>query len=918
LTTGDAFSLNNQPHEEPQENSTFGVGGLLGQNSGNSGQPARDSGGLLADQRVGSLAICTVILKNYLAYARCLTESFLAQVPNGRVYVLLVDQIDGYFDPAREKFTCITVAELGIPGFESLAFRYTVVELSTAVKPFFLEYLFRHYGMSKLCFFDPDIIIYSSLAYLADSLDTANILLTPHLSGFLDDEHRPNELNILQAGAYNLGFIALANNDQIERFLKWWQRKLILYSASDIAQGLFTDQRWIDLVPTLFEGVQIIHDAGYNVAYWNLSHRKIELQQGEFRVNGGPLAFFHFSGYTPDRENSVSRHQNRFEMSDVGEAKTLFYDYATRLRQAGYDQIKSWPYAFGYFSDGISIPDFARSLYRETSAATARWPDPFNVQISDNYRDWLNEFPEQALGEGVPKLTRLAREIYQRQLDLQQAFPDLAGSHRLAYAVWLIESGPKQIGLPDIFLDPLRQATQESASYAQRAAPLRASGARSRALTWLLSLNYSATGRLLKRALGASGVQWLKTRFWGAYRNHFLPPTTRMPQGQSKQTRFSITDVGVNVIGYLRSETGMGEAMRSTLRALAAINYPVAATAITRNDLARKADRTFEYALVGHPYSVNLFHVNAEQTLVIRRELGPEFFQNKCNIGYWYWETAAFPAIWRNRFELFSEIWVASSFTQQTLAAVSPVPVLRIRPAIQVNQFAGCDRAQLGLPEDRFLFLFTFDMLSIVERKNPLGLLAAYERAFGRSAPHTGLVIKANNFRQSKAVAAALGLEPDFHVRFREAVGALGGILLIEELDRPVVTDLHRLCDCYISLHRSEGFGLSLAESMYLGKPCIATGYSSNLDFMTAHNSFLVQSRLVELQQDYGPYQKGTVWAEPDLDHAASLMQSVVANPEEARARGQKAAEDIRAWYDPALAGTEIANRLKLIANWAA
>jgi glycosyltransferase involved in cell wall biosynthesis len=862
------------------------------------------------ESNTSTLAICTIISKNYLAHARCLTDSFLAHHPEGRVFVLLVDSFDGYFDPSQEKFITVNIQELDIPKFKPFAFRYSVVELSTAVKPFFLEFLFEKFRVSKLCYFDPDIIIYSPLEQISKLLDSASIVLTPHLSGFLNDEDRPNELNILQAGAYNLGFIGLSQTDQLSIFLKWWQRKLLKYSTSDIAQGLFTDQRWIDLAPTLFTGVHILHDTGHNVAYWNLYHRQVRRNAENFTVNNTPLCFFHFSGYSPDYPNMLSKHQNRFKMDEVGEAKELYYSYAKQLLAAGYEAAKTWSYGLGFFDDKVAIPDFARWLYRETDPDGDRWTDPFDVNQTGCYRDWLNSSADDVEDQFHPQLTRLALEVYQRRADLQQAFPRINQEHRLAFAVWFIESGKDQLGLHDFFLQPIRRAVEPPAA--------------SRNLSWrlpdawrllsriLLRLNYSRFGRAIKKVVGVEFIERLKSLFLGIYRRQF----TARPSGMGKSGRLSFQNTGVNVAGYLRSETGMGEAMRSTLRSLISVNYPTRVTTITKNDLARKEDRTFEHIASGNPFPINLLHVNAEQSVVIHNELGPDFFQNKYNIGYWYWETASFPEIWHNRFDLYNEIWVASTFTQSTLSAVAPIPVIRMRPSIQIDQFSGYSRSHFGLPDNCFIFLFTFDMLSIAERKNPASLFAAYRQAFGKSSPHVKLVIKANNFTRSKQVASALGLEPSFHEQFAESIQLVGGSLLTDEMDRPVLNDLYRECDCFISLHRSEGFGLSLAESMYLGKPCIATAYSSNVDFMTAQNSYLVNYQLVELPQDYGPYKKGTCWAEPDVNHAAALMQAVVENRREAEERGQIAAADIRRLYNPTVTGADMVNRFKLISSW--
>jgi len=174
--------------------------------------------------------ICTIVAKNYLPQARCLTESFLEHHPEGQVFVLLVDKIDGYFDPLQEQFTTIELKDLDIPELKSMVNRYKIIELCTAVKPFFLQYLFDRYKYNKICYFDPDIYFYQSVEdEIWKKLDRDRIILTPHLLAPIDDECYPNEIAIMQAGIYNLGFIGLRKHTEVEKLLSWWHSKLVKY-----------------------------------------------------------------------------------------------------------------------------------------------------------------------------------------------------------------------------------------------------------------------------------------------------------------------------------------------------------------------------------------------------------------------------------------------------------------------------------------------------------------------------------------------------------------------------------------------------------------------------------------------------------------------------------------------------------------
>ncbi len=364
----------------------------------------------------------------------------------------------------------------------------------------------------------------------------------------------------------------------------------------------------------------------------------------------------------------------------------------------------------------------------------------------------------------------------------------------------------------------------------------------------------------------------------------------------------------------LRETVDLGEAARNTLRALRSHGYPAAYTDL-KYELARQTDQSCDDFPEGNPYAANLIHANADQVPDVIKTVGSDFFADKYNIGYWFWELTSFPERWQEHASCFNEIWVASSFTQATLAPLLPIPVVRMRPCIEVKPAEGTDRHTLGLPENRFIFLFTFDILSICERKNPWAVIEAYRQAFGTASQETMLVIKVNNLQSALGLEKALGLELGFEIKLAQAIHSVSGILLEAQLDRSVVNALYNCCDCFVSLHRSEGFGLSLAESMYLGKPCIATAYSSNMDFMTPANSYLVDYQLVTLERDYGPYQTGSVWAEPDVRSAAGLMRRVIENPEEAARKGNLAAADIRRFYSADRAGREMIRRLELVAH---
>jgi glycosyltransferase involved in cell wall biosynthesis len=358
---------------------------------------------------------------------------------------------------------------------------------------------------------------------------------------------------------------------------------------------------------------------------------------------------------------------------------------------------------------------------------------------------------------------------------------------------------------------------------------------------------------------------------------------------------------GVAVLGYLRGELGIGESARLMVAALQAAGVPHAAVPIEQGLLSRRSSGGDPPtpAAAATRFDTSLVCVNADLTPAVAAAV-PELFDGRRRIGMWYWEVEEFPRSQHGGFDHVDEVWVATDFVRRAVEPHSPVPVRIVTPPLpQRGAEPTLTRADLGLP-DRPLFLFSFDFLSTAERKNPWGLIDAFRLAF---APDEGpvLVIKSINADRRPAAAERLRLH---------AAGHPDVLLLEEYLDAAGRDALVALCDVYVSLHRSEGLGLTMAEAMARGKPVIATGYSGNLQFMTEENSFLVPWVPVAIPPDAEPYPAGGTWADPDLPAAAAAMRLVIQRPDVAAARGARAAADIATLHSPAAAGREAARRL--------
>ena len=321
-------------------------------------------------------AACTIISRNYLSHAKVLADSYLKQAPEGRFYLLVVDDMPEHVD--LDLRVCkVSLADLEVENVFDLCFKYNVTELCTAVKPSFLRLVFDRFLEDQVIYFDPDILIFDQLRTLSAALDHADIVLTPHLlKPIPQDGRRPSEQDILIAGAYNLGFIALRQSDQVQSLLEWWEERLRDQCRIDPARGLMTDQRWVDLVPGLFPSTTLLRDDTYNVAYWNLHERAITRLLEQFFVNGRPLNFFHFSGFDPARPSVLSKHQDRTELIEGSALFDLFQLYAVLQYGSGYESFSKLGYGFSEFDNGIAVHPLLRQLYLdlEPRARAVRQP----------------------------------------------------------------------------------------------------------------------------------------------------------------------------------------------------------------------------------------------------------------------------------------------------------------------------------------------------------------------------------------------------------------------------------------------------------------------------------------------------------------------------------------------------------------
>jgi len=334
------------------------------------------------------LAVATVVAKSFLSLARVLADSFRRYHPETPFFVLLSDEVDGYFDPASEPFQVLRLADLDIPDLARFRFHYTRQELMYAATPYLLTYLLER-GFSGAAFLKQESLVVGDLTPVLELLGRRSIVLTPHLlEPLCGKEGIERELNILQSGVYNVGFLGVSATPTARAFLTWWRERLFEHCRHEVPRGIHFEQRWLDLVPAFFDDVEVVRDPGFNVAHWNLPERKVMVGGDGVTVDGHLGRFFRFSGFDPERPDAVTRYNDRLSMSNVGGAAEIFRRYVRLLEAAGYHETKGWPYAYGQFANGRPIGERARYLYRRLGRRADRFGDPFTTASLDNFFRW--------------------------------------------------------------------------------------------------------------------------------------------------------------------------------------------------------------------------------------------------------------------------------------------------------------------------------------------------------------------------------------------------------------------------------------------------------------------------------------------------------------------------------------------------
>ncbi len=740
---------------------------------------------------------------------------------------------------------------------ETLLARYALEDLAVLLLPRLLEH-YTGQCLGPVLHLPSSVWVLDRLDPIESALSTRSVLLAPRMSGDVPgDGLEPSRAQMEVAGRMDETIVGVDGGPGAEGFLVWWKRHVEQTLGSPDARETGArpeDRHWLarylELAPARF-ATAVLEDPGCNLSMWNLHDHALQRDGERVIVDGHwPLRFLNLPGFDPARPHRLAAMASRARVSRSPVLHELCERYARELRDAGWESLDRREEVGRRLADGLVYDDSLRAAYASALALGEGPEDVFSEEGTREFLAWLKGPAPVGARHGINRYLfhRIARE----RPDVLRVYGDLDGDDGAGYVEWCWAFGREELAIPDRFMPP---------------APGRALTS-----TRAADSNAAPAGAVPRGAVD-------------------LPPA------DSLATADEAGGLAVRLTGYLGHTLGLGAAARGYVQALGAAGVPVTTASVPLHHLELPVKLAAEYGRHGYDdlvhhgsHGFEIVAVNADELPDFVERLGEDYFEGP-RIGIWGWETNAIPPRWQRAFALVDQLWVYTTFMAQNIGAVAPIPVVALPPPVRTPDVTAAP-TRLGIPEG-FTFLFVFDYLSTIQRKNPVGLIEAFKLAF---APDEGpqLLIKTINgplrpLAEEEVLWAAHGRQ-DIHVVDRS--------LSAQELD-----GLMAGCDCYVSLHRAEGFGLTMAEAMAIGKPVIGTGYSGNVDFMNADNSYLVDYTIGRVGPDCEIYPPEGEWADPSIEHAARLMRRVLENPEEAARIGARAGEDIARMLSPEATG---------------
>ena len=375
--------------------------------------------------------IFTIVSRNYAAQAATLMESLALAEPKVRRVVVATD---GPIPALEAHAEVIDAANVGAP-FTAMCVYYDALELNTAVKPYVFKHLLAQPGVTSVTYLDPDIYVYRPLDGVREGLAQAQLVLTPHVTRPLLGDANPNDQAILRSGVYNLGFCAGRAEPKVMELMSWWADRCRFDCRVDLVNGLFTDQKWMDLSPGFVDSVAIHRAPDMNLAYWNFEGRTLARGKDGWTVDGQPLTFFHFSGFDPLRPKVLSKHQNRVSVPHGSALAELLAEFAEAMLKNGHVTTSPIPYLHNRFASGRPVSP----LMRRRALRAARAGEAFETGLSDETEAWFDAPDPHAAEPGLPDLTRLMEQVW-RENPATAPFDMTSREGRLAYHQWFVDN----------------------------------------------------------------------------------------------------------------------------------------------------------------------------------------------------------------------------------------------------------------------------------------------------------------------------------------------------------------------------------------------------------------------------------------------------------------------------------------------
>ncbi|MGZ8216552.1 glycosyltransferase [Methylomagnum sp.] len=546
------------------------------------------------------------------------------------------------------------------------------------------------------------------------------------------------------------------------------------------------------------------------------------------------------------------------------------------------------------FGENQGWPDYARWFYLYGVPEYGL----FNL-LADAEMEYLDAPADACPQDTIQPITRLMYWLWLARPDVGAAFPLDDDEGRGRFLAWFYVFGLREHKLFG-YLGPRRAA--------QLFRPVPAcpgnKGEINQLMYYLWRADHQVNGTV--DIATPAGRRALKRITDERLRNEFAPLwevlNSRLQPGVYHGTpKVGGEGFGVNLVGYALGELGIGEDVRLMAESLESVGLDFCLLNRQPGPEIRQIYSVAARHLSAKPrYPVTLVCMTAFDTATLWLDR-PDIFRNTYVIGYWPWELPEWPEEWGRVYELVDEIWCSSQYTLGAFSKSPDIPKLKLPLAVSVALDGEYIRRDFGLPTEPFLFLFAFDFMSYPSRKNPHAGVAAFRRAFPNGTEAVGLVIKVSNIVESS---------PEW-ARIQAACAADPRIIVIgKNLDKSSVLGLMSVCDAYVSLHRAEGFGRTMAEAMLLEKPVIATGYSGNADFVREDTAYPVDYVMVAIQGDDYPSGRGQQWAEPDVAHAAQLMRDVYLHPHEAKRKAKAGRDHILRNNAPEIIGERAKQRL--------